>query len=40
MNLLADLFPSAWLVVAGVGQLLVWAWCVRTAPGRASNRRR
>lgn len=32
MNLLADLFPSAWLVVAGVGQLLVWAWCVRTAP--------
>lgn len=32
MNLLSDLFPTAWLVIAGAGQLVVWTWCVLTAP--------
>ena len=32
MNLLSDFFPTAWLVIAGARQFIVWGWCIRTAP--------
>ena len=38
MNLLSDFFPTAWLVIAGAGQFIVWGWCIRTAPWARLNR--